>query len=153
MRLPLRLASLSCVLLALAGCGGGNRLSASEYREQAQEICTTATREAAVLAPPTDDADSVAEYGDAVAEIRERETVALDELEPPGEIEAGHRQLVDASGAIVRSLRDLARAAEREDRDAAAAAAATGDRAADQARRAAEELELPSCGQPGQAPA
>lgn len=148
---PLRLASLIGAVLALAGCGGDGT-SASEYREQAEEICTTATRGAADVAPPSDTAASVAEYGDAVAEIRERETVALDELEPPAELEAEHQQLINASGAIVRSLRDLARAAEREDRTAAAAAAANGDRAADQAGRAAEELELPACGQPGQAP-
>jgi hypothetical protein len=147
----LRLASLLCLLLALAGCGGGGT-SASEYREQAEEICTTATREAADVPPPSDTAASVAEYGDAVAGIRERETVALDGLEPPDELQAVHRRLVNASGAIVRSLTDLARAAEREDRDAAAAAAAAGNRAADQARRAAEELELPLCGQPGRAP-
>ena len=145
----LRLASLLSLLLAFAGCGGGT--SASEYREQAEKICTTATGEAADVPPPSDTAASVAEYGDAVAGIRQRETVALDELDPPDELRAAHRQLVNASGAIVRSLNDLARAAEREDRDAAAAAAATGDRAADQARRAAEELELPACGQPGQA--
>jgi len=144
-----RIALLVAAAVVLAGCGGGT--TASEYREQAEEICTTATREAADVAPPSDTAASVAEYGDAVAEIRERETVALDELEPPDGLEAAHGQLVNASGAIVRSLNDLARAAEREDRDAAAAAAAMGDRAADQARRAAEELELPACGQPGQA--
>ena len=146
----LRIALLVAAAVALAACGGGT--SASEYREQAEEACTTATREAAEVAPPSDTAASVAEYGDAVAEIRQRETVALDELEPPDELESAHRQLVNASGAIVRSLNDLARAAEREDRDAAAAAAAMGDRAADQARRAAEELELPACGQPGRAP-
>jgi hypothetical protein len=148
MMTPPRLAWL-CALLALAGCGGGG--SAIEYRKQAEQICTTAARETAGVAPPGDDAASVAEYGDAVAAIRERETLALDELEPPGELETAHRQLVNASGAIVRSLHDLARAAEREDRAAAATAAATGDRAADQALRAAEELELPACGQPGQA--
>jgi hypothetical protein len=143
----LRLVLLVAAVTALAGCGGGT--SASEYREQAEEVCTTATREAADVAPPSDTAASVAEYGDAVAAIRQRETVALDELEPPDELESAHRQLVNASGAIVRSLNDLARAAEREDRDAATAAAAMGDRAADLARRAAEELELPACGQPG----
>ena len=142
-----RVALLLAAVAALAGCGGGT--SASDYREQAEEICTTATREAADVPPPSDTAASVAEYGDAVAEIRERETVALDELEAPDELESAHNQLVNASGAIVRSLNDLARAAEREDRQAAAAAAALGDRAADQARRAAEELELPACGQPG----
>ena len=146
----LRLAPLLCLLLALAGCGGGT--SANEYRAQAEEICTSATREAAGIPPPSDTAASVAEYGDAVAGIRERETVALDELDPPDDLQAAHRQLVNASGAIVRSLTDLARAAEREDRDAAEAAAAAGDRAADQARRAAAELELPLCGQPGRAP-
>jgi hypothetical protein len=145
----LRLGFLLVLLLTLAGCGGGP--STSEYREQAEEICTTATREAAEVTPPTDDAASVAEYSETVAGVRERETVALDELDPPGELESAHRQLVNASGSIVRSLHDLARAAEREDQTAAAAAAATGNRAADQARRAAEELELPSCGQPGQA--
>ena len=144
-----RIAVLGSVV-ALAGCGGGT--SASEYREQAEEICTTATSEASEVPPPSDTAESVAEYGDAVAEIRERETVALDELDPPDDLEAAHRQLVNASSAIVRSLNDLARAAERDDRTAAAAAAAMGDRAADQARRAADELELPACGQPGQAP-
>jgi hypothetical protein len=142
-----RVTLLLAAVVALAGCGGGT--SASDYREQAEEICTTATREAADVPPPSDTAASVAEYGDAVAEIRERETVALDELEAPDELESAHNQLVNASGAIVRSLNDLARAAEREDRQAAAAAAALGDRAADQARRAAEELELPACGQPG----
>ena len=142
-----RVTLLLAAVVALAGCGGGT--SASDYREQAEEICTTATREAAEVPPPSDTAASVAEYGDAVAEIRERETVALDELEPPDELESAHNRLVNASGAIVRSLNDLARAAEREDRQAAAAAAALGDRAADQARRAAEELELPACGQPG----
>lgn len=145
-----RLALLACLLLALAGCGDDGT-SAAEYREQAEEICTTAAGEAADVPPPSDTAASVAEYGDAVAEIRQRETVALDELDPPGELEPAHTQLVNASGAIVRSLNDLARAAERDDRTAAAAAAAMGDRAADQARRAAEELELSSCGQPGQA--
>jgi hypothetical protein len=143
----LRFALLLGAVAALAGCGGGT--SASEYRDQAEEICTTASREAAEVPPPSDTAASVAEYGDAVAEVRQRETVALDELEPPDELESAHRQLVNASGAIVRSLNDLARAAEREDRAAAAAAAAMGDRAADQARRAAEELEVPACGQPG----
>ncbi len=142
--------ALAGAVLVLAGCGGSGT-SAEEYREEATEICTTAAREASDVPPPSDDAASVAEYGNAVAEIRERETVALDELEPPDELEAAHRQLVNASGAIVRSLNDLAAAAEREDRDAAAAAAATGSRAADQARRAAEELELPACGQRGQA--
>jgi len=148
-RAPLLLVSLLCAL-ALSGCGDDGT-SASEYREQAEEICTTATNEAADVPPPSDDAASVAEYGDAVAEIRGRETVALEELEPPEELVAAHTELVNASGAIVRSLNDLARAAEREDRAAAAAAAATGDGAADQARRAAQELELPSCGQPGRA--
>ena len=143
----LRVAPLLAVVVAFAASCGGT--SASDYREQAEEICTAATREAADVPPPSDTAASVAEYGDAVAEIRERETVELDELEPPDELESAHNRLVNASGAIVRSLNDLARAAEREDRQAAAAAAALGDRAADQARRAAEELELPACGQPG----
>ena len=143
----LQVVLLLAAAAALAGCGGGT--SASDYREQAEAICTTATREAADVPPPSDTAASVAEYGDAVAEIRERETVALDELEAPDELESAHNQLVNASSAIVRSLNDLARAAEREDRQAAAAAAVLGDRAADQARRAAEELELPACGQPG----
>ena len=149
-----RWAALLALLLALAaplaGCtGDGEGTSAAEYREQATEICATATNEAAELDPPSDDAESVAEYGAAAAEIREREVVALEELDAPEELADDHRRLVNASGAIVRSLHDLAAAAEREDRAAAAAAAAAGTRAATQAREAASDLELPRCGQPG----
>jgi hypothetical protein len=143
------LALVLCVL-ALAGCAGDGAPTAEEYRTEATEICQTATLEAAELDPPSDDAASVAEYGEAAAAIREREAVALDELEPPEELEADHRLLVNASGAIVRSLNDLAAAAGREDRAGAAAAAAAGARAAIQAREAASDLGLPQCGQPGQ---
>ena len=135
---------------ALAGCAGDDDgTSAAYYRQQATEICEAATSEAAELDPPSDDAESVAEYGEAAAEIREREVVALEELDPPEELAAEHRRLVNASGAIVRSLHDLAAAAEREDRARAAAAAAAGTQAATQAREAASGLELPRCGQPG----
>jgi len=146
--IPAKLAPLLCLVLTLAACGGDGT-SAEEYREQATEICETATIEAAELDPPSDSAESVAAYGEAAAAIREREVVALDELDPPEELAADHRLLVNASGAIVRSLNDLAAAAEREDRAAAAAAAGAGTRAAIQARQAASDLELPRCGQPG----
>jgi hypothetical protein len=143
-----RLATLF-VLVGLAGCGGEDGLSAEAYREQAEEICETATRDAAAVAPPADSAAAVAVYSDAVGEIRQREAVALGELEPPEELEKSHTLLVNASGAIVRSLADLARAAEREDQVAAQAASAAGARAAAQARRAAGQLGLSSCGKPG----
>jgi hypothetical protein len=146
--IPAKLAPLLCLVLTLGACGGDGT-SADEYREQATEICETATREAAELDPPSDSAQSVAAYGAAAAAIREREVVALDELDPPEELAADHRLLVNASSAIVRSLNDLAAAAEREDRAAAAAAASAGTQAATQARQAASDLELPRCGQPG----
>ncbi len=136
-------------VLALAGCGGDDAPSAEEYRADATEICQTATLEAAELEPPSDSAASVAEYGEAAAAIREREAVALDGLEPPEELAADHRRFVNASGAVVRSLHDLAAAAGREDRTAAEAASAAGARAAVQARQAASDLGLPDCGQPG----
>jgi hypothetical protein len=144
-----RISILAALVLVLAGCAGDDGPSADEYREQATAICETATRDAAELERPEDDAASVAEYATAAAEIREIEAVALDALEPPGELEAEHRRLVNASGAIVRSLRDLAAAAEREDRAAAQASAAAGTQAATQARESASALELPRCGQPG----
>lgn len=144
-----RILVLTLALLLLAGCGGGP--SAEGYREAATEICTEAAADVSAIPPPGDDAAAVARYSDAVGEIRARETVALDELEPPDELEAQHTQLINASGAVVRSLQDLARAADRNDRTAAAAAAESGARAADGARRAAEDLGVPACGQPGQA--
>ena len=143
-----RLATLF-VVVGLAGCGGENGPSAEAYREQAEEICETAARDAAAVTPPADSAAAVAAYSDAVGEVRQREAAALGELEPPGELEKSHALLVNASGAIVRSLADLARAAEREDQVAAQAASAAGSRAAAQARRAAGELGLSSCGRPG----
>ena len=143
-----RLATLFAAI-GLAGCGGEDATSAEAYREQAEEICGTAARDAAAVTPPADSAAAVAAYSDAVGKIRQREAVALGELEPPEELEKSHMLLVNASGAIVRSLADLARAAEREDQVAAQAASAAGARAAAQARRAAGELGLSSCGKPG----
>jgi hypothetical protein len=144
-----KLLVLIAVGIVLAGCGGDGSPSAAGYREQAEEICSTATRDAAAIPPPSDSAESVAAYGESAGAIRERETVALSQLEPPDELRKSHELLVNASGAIVRSLSDLAAAAQRGDRAAAAAASAAGARAAAQARRAAGELELPACGNPG----
>lgn len=141
------LAALLCAL-ALAGCGEDDA-SADAYREQATEICVTAADAAAELDSPEDSAASVSDYAAAAAEIREREVVALDELDAPEELSEEHRRFVNASGLVVRSLRDLAAAAGRDDRAGAAAAAAQGARAAQQAREAASELELPRCGLPG----
>ena len=143
--------SLVALCLVLAGCGGDDGPSAAGYREQAEEICATATREAAAVPPPSDSAESVAAYGAAIGKIRQNEAVALSELEPPDDLEKAHTLLVNASGAIVRSLSDLTAAAKRGDRTAAGAASAAGARAAAQARRAAGELDLPSCGEPGAA--
>jgi hypothetical protein len=144
-----RLLATLFVVVGLAGCGGEDGPSAEAYREQAEAVCETATRDAAAVTPPADPAAAVAAYSEAVGEIRQHEAVALGELEPPEELEKSHTLLVNASGAIVRSLADLARAAGREDQVAAQAASAAGARAAVQARRAAGELGLSSCGKPG----
>jgi hypothetical protein len=146
-----KLLGLLTLGLALAGCRGDAGPSAAGYREQAEQICRSATSEAAAVGPPTDSAESVAAYSEAVGDIREREAVALSELEPPEGLEESHSLLVNASGAIVRSLDDLTQAARRGDRTAAQAASAAGARAAAQARRAADELGLQSCGKPGTA--
>ena len=148
----MKLLSLLAVALALAGCGGSDDTSSADaYRKQATEICTTATTDAAEVARPSDTAASVAAYGAAVGEIRQRETLALSELEPPDDLEKSHTLLVNASGAIVRSLTDLTAAAKRGDQVAAQAASTAGTRVATQARRAADELGLPACGNPGAA--
>ena len=141
--------ALLALCLVLAGCGGDDGPSAEGYREQAEEICASAATDAAAIAPPADSAEAVAAYSDAVGKIREREAVALSELEPPNELQKSHTLLVNASGAIVRSLVDLTAAAKRGDQTAAQAASTEGARAAAQARRAANELGLSSCGKPG----
>ena len=145
----MKLLATILAVVALAGCAGDDEPSAADYREQANRICEAATRDAAAVTPPADSAAAVAAYSDAVGAIRQREAAALDELEPPNKLEKPHRLLVNASGAIVRSLADLARAAEREDQVAAQAASSAGARAAAQARSAAGELGLSSCGKPG----
>jgi len=145
----MRATLLLLLLVAFAGCGGDGGPSIEGYRDEANDICATATRDAAAVTPPADSAESVAAYSEAVGEVRSREAVALSELEPPSELEKSHELLVNASGAIVRSLADLTSAAGRGDQTAAQAAATAGARAAAQARRAANELGLDSCGKPG----
>lgn len=136
---------------ALAGCGGGGDGSPDDYRQAANAVCTRAAAAAMAIPSPSDSAESVAAYSGAVGAIREDETRDLAALDPPNDLEEAHTDLVNASGAIVRSLHDLEQAARRADKQAAAAAAATGARAAVKARAAASELELDACGRPGKA--
>ena len=154
MRMPTRglsnslLLSLLTIAVLLAGCGGdggSGPLSADEYRTQADAACTDATKAATAVGSPADSAEGVQRYAEKLETILRDEGSALDELEPPDEMAATHRDLVDQIDKQADSLRAIAAAAAENDRQAATTAAVLGQQASSRVVKAAETLGLTVC--------
>jgi predicted ribosome quality control (RQC) complex YloA/Tae2 family protein len=102
------------LVLALAGCGGDDRLSKREYEEKVRSEYAQvqdAFRATGVAFRKPDLAEKIEQ---AQAELREMAD-ALDETEPPAEVAAENQQIVDAMRRYADSLDRLRNAAERGD--------------------------------------
>lgn len=105
LRSPALLAAI-LVLAACGGDGGGDRLSAEEYRQQANEICAEANTDLRALQIP----DSLDELDAFVADAKpivDRALEDLDDLEPPQELDGDHDRWVDQNRRMAEALDDL----------------------------------------------
>jgi hypothetical protein len=100
--------------LTLAGCGGGDdRLSKSEYEEKVRAVYAD-VQEAFQATAVTRPTELAARIEDAQRELREAAD-ELDEVEPPEDVEAENRQIVEGMRRYADSLDRLRNAAERGD--------------------------------------
>jgi hypothetical protein len=96
------------VLVALAaGCGGGgDTLSAEEYRTQADEICGKANEKLDALGEP----ESLEEFRSLIEESRptvEGAVEDLGELEPPEDLEDAHERWMAENEQLLETLDEL----------------------------------------------
>jgi hypothetical protein len=102
--------TLTCAA-ALAACGGDDRLSADEYREQGNEACKAYEQRLGELSQPSSLEDVPGYADDAQAELTEL-IDTLDELQPPDDLEQKHNELVRVGRQSVDALGDLSAAGE-----------------------------------------
>ena len=102
MRRPLLL--LLALVALLAGCGGddggGGALSASEYRDEAKQICTDADKQTDSVKEPTRATnEAIVSYFRQLLAANERATKRFEELDPPEELQKAHDDTLAANKA------------------------------------------------------
>lgn len=97
-----------------AGCGGDDGLSAEDYRTQANEICTDTSERTMAIDPP----ESPMELGPFLEEVLQVGNDFQDEfegLDPPGEFENDHEELVVLGQEQVETFESLIDEIEQSD--------------------------------------
>jgi hypothetical protein len=146
-RLALWAAPILLLCLAAAGCGGGgggggDRLSAAEYREQADAICKQADEDLRALPQPKSAAE-LNDFVDKVEPIVNGAVDDLDDLNPPEDLEQAHDRWVNQNRDVLNALDDLRNASATTIRQRATEFANLSDRATKTAR---DDLGLDECG-------
>ena len=141
----MKLAALAILSAAtLAACGGGDRLSEDEFREQANGICAEYNEKIADLGNPTSPED-IPEYVERGIPIIEEGIAELRELNPPEEMEADFDRMLDETEKTIPAARQLSEAAADQDAEAVQEAISQGQESDAETDRIATELGLDEC--------
>jgi hypothetical protein len=136
------------VPLCLAGCGGGDgdgdRMSAGDYRQQADRICADANTKLRKLGEP----QSVAEFRELAKKAKPiiGEGVAdLNDLNPPKQLQGAHDRWIDLNEQLVDDLDEVQDTTTQA--DLTQFAQKFGVRTDEANRIARSELGLEDCGE------
>jgi hypothetical protein len=135
--------------LALAGCGGdgsggGDRLSAREFRDQANAICADLAADLEALG----EGDTVPELTEQLEQGRERfeEALAdLRDLQPPEDLEEDYDRLLETGDDAVELIDQMQQAAEDEDFEEVQRIAEEGEQQDEASDEIARDLGLDEC--------
>jgi hypothetical protein len=147
----MRLAGLLVLLLLATACGGGGgptRLSHADFVSKGNAICVAASGAIDKLGDPASLAD-VGRIGAHLATIRDDETTKLAALVAAKKDERGQARLIAALRARDKTLRDVVRAARKNDQAGASKALAAGQPLGNTASNAALDLGLLRCAEGG----
>lgn len=136
---------LLATLLAVAGCGGEERLSRAEFLRQADAICANYERRLDAIEEPRALRD-VPRFIERGVPLARKELAELEKLRPPAEDEAKVERLLAQVRKTISELEHLGEAAAARDRAAAQAAAARVEEASDRAAKLAQRYGLDECG-------
>ena len=135
--------------LALGACGGGDELSATEYRAEARRICTQADRASNRIRQPTRSTPAaIADFFRRRLAPAEQAVDGFDRLEPPEELEAAHAEQLRTTRAGIAEVKRLVARLERGDdpRQVLGGAQDRIRRLTRDADAAAKRLGVPECG-------
>jgi hypothetical protein len=136
------------VVAALAaGCGGGgdgDRLSKEEFQKEANAICARFEGRIDELGQPQT-VDEITDFVDEAIPVVNEEIAALDDLDPPAELEGEYDRMLAEGRKTVEAGRKLGEAAESRDEAALRDAIDEGQEASDRADEIATDLGLTDC--------
>lgn len=136
---------LGCAaILSACGGGAGDRLSAEDFREQANAICAQYNDKVSALGTPTSP-EEIPEFVEQGIPLIEEGLAELRALKPPEELEEDYDAMLDETAKAIPAARDLSEAAADQDAAAVQEAIAQGQRADEAADRLATKLGLDSC--------
>jgi hypothetical protein len=132
------------VALAASACGGEERLSQEEFRQQGNAICAKYDKQIEDIGTPTS-VEEVPAYVDKALPIVERQIEDMKELNPPEADQETFDEMIAEAEKTVQAGRDLGEAAEANDDAAIEQALNEGNAASDRADEHATELGLTDC--------
>jgi hypothetical protein len=129
--------------VAVVGCGGQDRLSKGEYEEKVRSEYADVQKAFQLTGAAFGKPDLAEKIEQAQAELRQMAD-ALDEAEPPAEVEAENQQIIDSMRRYAGSLDRLRNAAERGDLEVIedATARIADNEAVEQIAEAAERMKF-----------
>jgi hypothetical protein len=134
--------------LALAACGGDDRLSTDDYRAQARRICVEAKRTSAAIKQPTRATPAAIEdYFRRVLAANEGATRRFEDLQPPEGLQRAHDDTLKANGAGEAEVRRVVKELQGggEPRTVLTRAQSRLQRIDRQTGAAAQRLGVPEC--------
>ena len=146
-RLRAGLISTTIAIVLASGCGGdsgGDRLSADEFRQQANAICEKYNEKIKAIDSPS----SPEELDNSVDEVVPVMQQGIDELrglEPPAESADDYDRMLDETEKAIPAARQLGEAAANNDPAAVQRALKAGQQADDASDEIATDLGLTGC--------
>lgn len=137
-------------LLLLAACGGGDdggeRLSKSEWIEQADAICAQADEDVDALTEPST-LDEIPEFTETASEISREALTELRALQPPEEDQATVDEMLDLVEQQIELGEQIGEAASDGDQEEVQRLAAEAEPLEAEANEKARQYGLEDCGE------
>jgi hypothetical protein len=131
-----------------SGCGGddagGDRLSADEFRQQANAICEKYDEKIQAIASPSSPAEIPEFISEGIPLLRQG-IAELRALEPPADLEADYDHMLDETQKAIPAAQKLAEAAKKNDAEAVQEAIQEGEQADSASDELATKLQLDKC--------
>jgi hypothetical protein len=129
---------------ATSACGGDDRLSQKDFRQQANAICAKYDEQITALGSPASPAE-IPDFVRSGVPILRQGIAELRALKPPADLEDDFNLMLDETAKTIPAAQSLADAAERGDAAAVQKAEAQAQAASDSSNRVATDLGLDKC--------